>query len=46
MIYGVKVINGKIVATIYKNIKEVPEDCEAVRPDELQDYTERIYYGK
>lgn len=46
VIYGVKSINGKQIATIYPDVQSVPED-EVVKFDyELQDYLEQKYKGK
>ena len=44
--YGVEVVRGKIIATIYPNKEAIPENCIATTNYELRELTNKLYYGK
>ena len=44
--YGVEVIRGKIIATIYPNKESIPKHCIAATNYELEDLANKLYYGK
>lgn len=44
--YGVEIVRGKIIATIYPNKESIPEGHIVATNYELEDLTNKIYYGK
>ena len=46
VVYGIKIVSGKIFVTPYKSMKDVPYDEIAKKADEYMDYVESITKNK